>query len=136
MKYVFTIFLSLFTIIVTAQTVNIQENCNKYFDDNFVSDGQQYRALLTGEEIAESIKEIPGKLNVYAFYDKKTKQFDTPVFCRSDMFAGRHYQMVVEREGTIPCKFKKDFDMYKLGTFDLFTGKFSAEIQIIITGKE
>ena len=96
----------------------------------------EMNSTMTKKEMEKAIKEIPGELGVYALFDKKAKQFDTPIFCRSDMFAGRHYVMVTDTPGTIPNKFKGDFDMYKLGTFKTATGEFDAEIEIIITGRE
>ncbi len=53
MKYFFTIILSVLVFSINAQPTAIKERCGNYFSDKYVSDGQQYRALLTGEEVAE-----------------------------------------------------------------------------------
>ncbi len=53
MKYLLTIIFSLIVFLTFAQPTAIKERCSNYFSDNYVSDGQQYRALLTGEEVAE-----------------------------------------------------------------------------------
>ncbi|MCT4614823.1 MAG: hypothetical protein N4A49_08105 [Marinifilaceae bacterium] len=38
---------------VFAQSDITLKNCEKYFTDDFISDGQQYKALLSGDETAE-----------------------------------------------------------------------------------
>lgn len=57
MNRYFTILLFLFllgyTIDVVAQSDATLENCTKYLETGFISDGQQYKALLSGGEVAE-----------------------------------------------------------------------------------
>lgn len=36
-----------------AQPSMVEERCEAFFENSFVSDGQQYRALLNGDEVAE-----------------------------------------------------------------------------------
>lgn len=77
----------------------------------------------------------PHEIKMYSFYDKKSKKFDTPFFCQSDLFAGRHYKMVTEKQGSLMATFQEDFDVYRLGLIDLETGKYTLDYECIITGK-
>jgi hypothetical protein len=53
MKILPTLILLLFVQLALSQITSTQKQCNNFFGDNFISDGQQYRALLSGEEVAE-----------------------------------------------------------------------------------
>lgn len=57
MKRYYIIFLFLFisglSFTVSAQSDETLKNCTKYLEPNFISDGQQYKALLSGSEKAE-----------------------------------------------------------------------------------
>ncbi len=75
------------------------------------------------------------KVGMYSFYDTKAKRYDTPFFCQNDMFAGRHYKMVTDNKQTMVNKFKKDFNVDRLGWFDQVTGTFTHDKENIITGK-
>ena len=58
-KFVFkiiSIFFTLLFVVVTtsfAQTNTALKVCTKHLNESFVSDGQQYKALLNGDEVAE-----------------------------------------------------------------------------------
>lgn len=75
------------------------------------------------------------KTPMYAFYDNEAQLFDTPFFCQSDMFAGRHYKMATQKEGMLK-QFREKFDVYRLGYFDTKTGEFTEKFQEIINGKQ
>ncbi|MBI9059250.1 hypothetical protein L3049_15880 [Labilibaculum sp. DW002] len=57
MKRYYIIFLFLFisglSFTASAQSDVTLKNCTKYLEPNFISDGQQYKALLSGAEVAE-----------------------------------------------------------------------------------
>ncbi|ALO14749.1 hypothetical protein [Salinivirga cyanobacteriivorans] len=53
MKYLLIIPLFFIVTLSSAQPAGIMETCQNYFKDKYISDGQQYRALLAGEEVAE-----------------------------------------------------------------------------------
>ncbi len=54
LKYIFIVaFLSGLANTTLAQIENTKELCTKYIVPPFVSDGQQYKALLNGDEVAE-----------------------------------------------------------------------------------
>jgi hypothetical protein len=74
-------------------------------------------------------------LGMFSFYDKKSKRYDTPFFCQSITFAKRHYVMVTEKESMIG-RFKEDFDLVMLGTFDTITTKYTHNPDTIIFGQK
>lgn len=53
MKYFLPIPLIFFVCALAAQPADVLSNCRNFLGDKYISDGQQYRALLTGEETAE-----------------------------------------------------------------------------------
>ena len=57
MKRYYIIFLFLLisslSFTASAQSDVTLKNCTKYLEPNFISDGQQYKALLSGAEVAE-----------------------------------------------------------------------------------
>ena len=74
-------------------------------------------------------------IGMYSFYDKKAKRFDTPFYCAYDLFAGRHYKMLTYKEDTMLNTFKFDYDVHRLGFFDLESGTFLEKHEVIIQGK-
>lgn len=92
--------------------------------------------VMSPSEISEASVEIPGTLGVYSIYDNLTQAFDTPFFAHTDLFAGRHYMSVLNDPGTIPSKFKTEFDLYRLGTWNKKTGDFDTEKTLILKGKD
>lgn len=50
---IISLFLISFSFTSKAQTDITMQNCIKYLEPEFISDGQQYKALLSGSEIAE-----------------------------------------------------------------------------------
>jgi hypothetical protein len=89
--------------------------------------------VMTQEEIQNEFKNITQVVFVYAFFDKKSNIFDTPFYCRDNTFAQRHYTMVSEKEGMM-ARFKEDFDMYLLGSFNYLTGEYVPMKQLIVKG--
>lgn len=81
------------------------------------------------------ISESGHVIGMYAFWDKTSRVYDTPFFCQSDVFADRHYRIVLSREGLI-AQFKEDFDLYKLGELDLRSGEYTAYNAVLIHGKK
>lgn len=53
-------------------------------------------------------------LSMYSIYDKVSKKFNAPFLAENDEVANRSFQL--------SCKsnpFSSDFDLYRLGTFDI-----------------
>lgn len=74
---------------------------------------------------------------MYAFFDKRSKTFDTPFFSMSDLFAERHFrQLVMSQKESMIKMFKGDFILYKLGTVDNETGEFIPEKSIVLDGNQ
>lgn len=76
------------------------------------------------------------QLACYAFYDNKSNQYDTPFYCKMDLHARRHYQMVANDQKSIIHSFPEDFDLVRLGYFNSNTGKFKPVFDPIIIGKK
>lgn len=53
MKYTISILLIVISLGISAQPIDFVSKCQDHFGNEFVSDGQQYRALLSGEQVAE-----------------------------------------------------------------------------------
>lgn len=79
-------------------------------------------------------EEYDRKLGCYAFYDKKSERFDTPFYCPSDLFAKRHYFMVVKEPKGIVGNFQEDFNLVRLGYINLHTGHSISDHQVLIEG--
>lgn len=61
-------------------------------------------------------------LGMYTYYDKKSGQYDTPFFCINDVQAERKFLMDIKREDSIIAQFKDDFQIVKVGTFNVLKG--------------
>ena len=53
MKYILSIIFLIIALGIKAQPIDFVSKCQNYFGSEFISDGQQYRALLSGEQVAE-----------------------------------------------------------------------------------
>lgn len=62
------------------------------------------------------------KFNVYAIRDVKTG-FMSPTFEINDAVAMRNFEHAVQNSDSILFSHCKDFDLYKIGTYDSETGK-------------
>ncbi len=74
------------------------------------------------------------ELSLYTFFDKKAQRFDTPFVAKSDLFALRHFQMAINKEGSLLNTFKMDFSLKKLGTFNVITGLIKPQLTDIMDG--
>ena len=87
------------------------------------------------KKVHESNANNSNTVGMYAFFDTKGNRYDTPFFCQNDLFASRHYKMVSEKEGTMMHTFKNEFNLERLGWFDLQTGGFEDDVETIIFGQ-
>lgn len=62
-------------------------------------------------------------ISLYSMYDKKSERFDTPFFSIDDVNAKRKFVMAIHDNKTLISQFKNDFQLHKLGTFNVLTGK-------------
>lgn len=60
------------------------------------------------------------KLEIYAFYDRKSQELINPVFMRNEEVLKRDLiKMYGEKPKNIPfIEYPQDFDVYKVGEFD------------------
>lgn len=76
------------------------------------------------------------KVNMYSIYDVKSECYDMPAFMRDDNAAERHFKMVVTNPDSMICKFKDEYEIYRLGQFDMNTGFFIQDIKLVLQGKQ
>lgn len=78
------------------------------------------------------------KLMMYSMYDKKSNRYDTPFFCFDDVGAKRHFIMTARNEKTTVHNFKDEFELWKIGEFDVENGTFYYEDQsiLVLEGKQ
>ena len=74
-------------------------------------------------------------LGMYSFYDTKADRYDTPFFCQNDMFANRHYRMISDKKETMINKFKREFNLVRLGYYHMEAGEFIEFPETLIEGK-
>ena len=69
------------------------------------------------------------KIKIYAIWDKKAKKYETPYFTFDDIFAGRRFLMLQDETDnpSMLSKFSEDFELRRLGSFNLLTGQIEAE---------
>jgi len=65
-KVIFTLLLSVISTMGFAQCDSLAGSCEKHISQKYISDGQAYRALLTGQEVAEFKTTLFGG-NTYRF---------------------------------------------------------------------
>ena len=75
-------------------------------------------------------------LNIYAIYDIKSEQYDTPFFAVSDLYAKRRFLIMSDEEKSPLYKWPEDFELHKVATFGLNMGFTTSDIKLIFKGKE
>lgn len=58
-----------------------------------------------------------GCIGCYSIYDSRARQYDTPFFAQSDLFAGRHFDMIKNQEGLVK-QYPDDFELHRIGYFN------------------
>ena len=61
-------------------------------------------------------------LLMYTFKDKTSARFDTPFFCFDQSFAEKKFIMACNEKDSMIGQFKDDFELYKIGEFNVLTG--------------
>jgi hypothetical protein len=75
------------------------------------------------------------ELGIYSIFDEKGERFDTPFCALSDLNAERHFQMMIQKNGSLVSTFKNDFSLHKVGSFDVISGEITRLEEHIIDGK-
>lgn len=74
------------------------------------------------------------KVTIYAVYDKKAERYDTPFFAMNDLFAERRFVMSIEDNKSIISRFKNDFQLVRLGFFNVLDGVMEQDMQVVREG--
>ena len=91
--------------------------------------------IIDSQQLEDVMEEVFMNLYMYSFYDKAAHKFDTPLFCQSDLFAGRLYKQVMEGKNQV-SENPEDFDLVRLGTFDLIKGTFKPCSAVVVAGQK
>lgn len=94
---------------------------------------------LTIEDLPEKAidnEDYTSQLLAFAFYDSKSGRYDTPFYCQSDIFAKRHYKMVANDPKSIVHNFQEDFNLVRLGYFNINTGEFTSNHETVVNGEK
>ncbi|QXP08113.1 MAG: nonstructural protein [Arizlama microvirus] len=65
--------------------------------------------------------------NAYSILDTKSKIYNNPHFLINDAVAIRQFGLIVNDKESIISKYPEDFRLYRVGTFDMSTGKITSE---------
>lgn len=76
------------------------------------------------------------EIGIYAYYDREAKAYDIPFHSMSDLNAIRKFKIDADKDGSIINRFTTEFDLYKLGTFDMHKGKTTLKNELIIEGSK
>lgn len=74
------------------------------------------------------------KVKIYSIYDNEGKIFDLPFFCEKDLFAKRHFVMLMDKSGSMVSKFRENFDVYCIGEFNVIDGHIKSEQSLVVKG--
>jgi len=73
-------------------------------------------------------------IGIYAVYDIKGDRYDTPFFALDDLNAERKFVFNFDNNDTIFSKFKNDFKLMSIGSFNVIDGQIITEKRTIIEG--
>lgn len=90
----------------------------------------------TDQKITREYENDPSIMAMYSFYDKRDKSYDTPFFCKNDLFAKRHFHMSIAKSGVLLHTFKEDFELHRIGYFNTSTSEFVPFESLVIEGKQ
>mgnify|MGYP000405387521 CR=1 FL=1 len=86
----------------------------------------------------EELQQQFGILGIFAIFDLKSKRYDTPFFGVSDLMAKRRYMIIMEDEQSPLRKWKEDFELHRVGIFDVTNGNMleTGDPLLILKGEE
>jgi len=88
------------------------------------------------EELRKSVKVEKNdfeNVKIFALYDKKGEKFDIPFFAHNELFAKRKFIMMAKEESILK-EFLDDFELAKIGSFNIITGFIKEEYETILEG--
>lgn len=76
-------------------------------------------------------------IGIYVVEDVKADRYDTPYFAINDVMGERNFRIAVKNDQSIFANFTEDFNLYKIGTYDLKTGDLELiDRQLICSGRQ
>jgi len=66
-------------------------------------------------------------VNAYSILDTKSKIYNNPYFLINDAVAVRQFGLIVNDKESLISKYPEDFRLYRVGKFDMRTGKIITE---------
>ena len=87
------------------------------------------KKIFNNDEENYDYENDPNFIGVYSIYDTKGDRFDTPFHCMNNLFALRHYEMQITKEGSMLQKYADDFQLFRTGWFNLTTGLFEYDLE-------
>jgi hypothetical protein len=77
------------------------------------------------------------KIALYTIFDKKSMRYDTPFFAHGDIHAKRHFIMLIRDNTTMVSQFRTDFELYRVGFFEVVNGDLEVGSKdLIMSGNE
>ena len=76
----------------------------------------------------------PNVLGIYSIFDKKSLRYDNPFFAMSDLFAKRRYMLMLDEKGPLR-NWPEDFELMRIGTFNIANGELKTDPKLILEGK-
>jgi len=73
---------------------------------------------------------------LYGIFDKKSGYYDNPYFAVTDIYAKRRYLLMMEEKQSPLKLFKDEFELHKVGSFDIQTGKVEQFSEVLLEGKQ
>lgn len=72
-------------------------------------------------------------MNAYSVFDSAVQSFGNPIFFQSDAAANRIFMTEIRGSSdSLLSKSPKDFDLYRVGSFDTDTGVFKPEASPVL----
>lgn len=93
---------------------------------------------MTVEELRDSVnvkKQDFTKVEIFAIYDLKGEKYDVPFFAHSELFAKRRFILMLDEKGILQ-KFLDEFQLIKIGIFNILTGGIEEDMKIVLEGKQ
>lgn len=81
-------------------------------------------------------KQANREVGIYTYYDREAKAYDIPFHTFSDLNAVRKFKIDAENKGSVVSEFTAEFDLYKLGSFDMHTGEHTIKHELLIEGNK
>lgn len=75
-------------------------------------------------------------IELYAIWDRKGEQFDTPFFAHSQLFAKRRFELMAQDDNSPLQMWPGDFELFKVGRFNIKTHTLIEECEFVMDAKQ